>query len=68
VVPSLVRPRLQTHCWAASNVKSISTSLGMGLLQTQEIIATSIADAIIAEAQVWTDLAVPLVSRLLVVA
>jgi hypothetical protein len=34
-----------------ANVKSISTSLGMGLLQTQELIATSIADAIIAEAQ-----------------
>jgi hypothetical protein len=34
-----------------ANVKSISTSLGMELLQTQELIATSIADAIIAEAQ-----------------
>lgn len=34
-----------------ANVQSIATSLGMELLQTQEIIATSIADAIIAEAQ-----------------
>jgi hypothetical protein len=34
-----------------ANVKSLATSLGMELLQTQELIATSIADAIIAEAQ-----------------
>jgi hypothetical protein len=34
-----------------ANVKSLATSLGMELLQTQEIIASSVADAIIAEAQ-----------------
>lgn len=34
-----------------ANVKSLATSLGMELRQAQEIIATSIADAIIAEAQ-----------------